>query len=150
MLKAQRRKRFIDVRQSETLITSFDYVRLSPFEIAGRQYQVKATSILVVSFSLFQGDDAVVVEKTKSILTNAQQIEHAGKTWQMKPAHYFSRRFNVSTSDDVKIGAVAPKSYFFPLSDITVDLPDDVPALVQVFMLWLAVRSWTADTGSGS
>ena len=48
------------------------------------------------------------------------------------------------------LGAIVPARYFFPLSDITIDLPDDVPILVQVFMLWLAVRSWTTDTGGGT
>ena len=147
MLKAQRRKQFIDVRRGDQLVASFDFVRRSSFLVDGQDYMAKATSVLGVSFSLFRGEQAVVVEKTTSLLANAQEIAHDGRTWQMQPARYFGKTFNVLSDDGTKVGAVVPAKFFFPLSDITIDLPDDVPILVQVFMLWLAVRSWTTDTG---
>jgi hypothetical protein len=147
MLKAQRRKQFIDVCRGNELVTSFDFVRRSPFSLDGQEYVAKATSLLGVSFSLHRGEEAIVVEKTTSILTNAQQIEHDGRTWLMKPAHYFAKKFNVLSDGGTNLGAIVPARYFFPLSDITIDLPDNVPTLAQVFMLWLAVKSWTADTG---
>jgi hypothetical protein len=150
MLKAQRRKQFIDVCHGNQLVTSFDFVRRSPFSLDGQEYMAKATSLLGVSFSLHRGDEAIVVEKTTSILTNAQQIEHDGRTWLMKPAHYFGKTFNVLSDGGANLGTIVPASFFFPLSDITVDLPDDVPTLVQVFMLWLAVRYWTTDAGSST
>ena len=149
MLKAQRRKQFIDVYRGNQLVTSFDFVRRSPFSLDGQEYMAKATSVLGVSFSLYRGAEAIVVEKTTSLLANAQQIEHDGRTWLMKPARYFGKTFNV-LSGGTKLGAIVPTRYFFPLSDITIDLPDNVPTLVQVFMLWLAVKSWTTDTGGGT
>ena len=91
-----------------------------------------------------------MIEKTTSILANAQQIEHDGRTWQMKPARYFGKTFNVLSDGGSILGIIAPGRFFFPLSDITIDLPDDVPILVQVFMLWLAVRYWATDTGGGT
>ncbi|MDE1932903.1 hypothetical protein [Bradyrhizobium sp.] len=150
MLKAQRRKQLMDVSRGDQLLTSFDFVRRSPFSLNGHEYVAKATSLLGVSFALYRGDEVVVIEKTTSLLTNAQQIEHDGKTWLMKPASYFGRKFNVLSDDGTALGAIGPARYFFPLSDITIDLPDDVPTLVQVFMLWLAVKSWTIDTTGGT
>ncbi len=150
MLRAQRRKQFIDVSRGDQPVTSFDFVRRPPFSLDGQEYMAKATSLLGVSFSLFRGDEAVVVEKTTSILTNAQQIEHDGRTWLMKPASYFGKKFNVLSDGGTTLGTIAPARFFFPLSDITIDLPDDVPVLVQVFMLWLAVRYWTTDTGGST
>jgi hypothetical protein len=150
MLKAQRRKQFIDVFRGDQLVTSYDFVRRSPFSLDGEDYMAKATSVLGVSFSLYRGDEAIVVEKTTSLLANAQQIEHDGRTWMMKPASYFGKTFNVLSDGGTTLGTIAPARYFFPLSDITIDLPDDVPVLVQVFMLWLAVKYWTMDTGSGT
>ena len=150
MLKAQRRKQLIDVCRGNQLVTSFDFVRRSPFSLDGHEYMVKATSLLGVSFSLHRGDEVVVVEKTTSLLTNAQQIEHNGSTWLMKPARYFGRKFNVLSDGGTNLGIIGPARYFFPLSNITIDLPDNVPTLVQVFMLWLAVKSWTIDTGGGT
>ena len=149
MLRAQRRKQFIDVSRGNQLVTSFDFVRRPPFSLDGQEYMAKATSVLGVSFSLYRGAEAIVVEKTTSLLANAQQIEHDGRTWLMKPARYFGKTFNVQSDGGAYLGAIVPGSYFFPLSDITIDLPDNVPTLAQVFMLWLAVRSWTADTGGG-
>lgn len=150
MLMAQRRKQFIDVSRGDQLVTSFDFVRRAPFSLDGQEYLAKATSLLGVSFSLYRGDQAIVVEKTTSLLANAQQIEHDGRTWMMKPARYFGKTFNVLSDGGTTLGTIAPGGYFSPLSDITVDLPDDVPVLVQVFMLWLAVRYWTMDTGSST
>ena len=146
MLKAKRRKQFIDVCRGNQVVTSFDFVRRSPFSVDGREYMAKATSVLGVSFSLYRGDEVIVVEKTTSLLANTQQIEHDGRTWLMKPARYFGKTFNVLSDGGTNLGTVVPARYFFPLSDITIDLPDNVPTLVQVFMLWLAVKSWTADT----
>jgi hypothetical protein len=150
MLKAQRRKQFIDVCRGNHLVTSFDFVRRSPFSLDGQVYVARATSLLGVSFSLHRGDEVVVVGKTTSLLANAQQIEHDGRTWLMKPARYFGRTFNVLSDSGTNLGAIVPARYFFPLSDITIDLPDNVPIVVQVFMLWLAVKSWTTDTGGGT
>jgi len=147
MLKAQRRKQFIEVYRGDQLITSFNFVKWSPFSLDGQDYIAKATSLLGVSFSLYRGEDVVVIEKTTSLLANAQQIEHDGRTWLMKPARYFGKTFNVLSDGDAVVGTIAPARFFFPLSDITVDLPDDVPIVVQVFMLWLAVKSWAADSG---
>ena len=150
MPEAQRREQFIDVCRGNQLVTSFDFMRRSPFSLDGQEYLAKATSVLGVSFSLYRGDEAIVVEKTTSLLANAQQIEHDGRTWLMKPARYFGKTFNVPSDGGTNLGTVVPARYFFPLSDITIDLPDNVPTLVQVFMLWLAVRSWTTDTGGGT
>lgn len=150
MLKAQRRKQFIDVYRDDQLVTSFDYVRRSPFHLAGQEYTTKATSLLGMSFSLYRGDEEIAVETTTSLLTDAQQIEHGGRTWLMKPASYFGKTFNVLSDGGEKIGNIAPAGYFFPLSEITIDLPDDVPVLAQVFMLWLTVKSWTTDTGGST
>jgi len=150
MLKAQRRKQFIEVYRGDQLVTSFNFVKWSPFSLDGQDYLAKATSLLGVSFSLYRGDDVVVVKKTTSLLANAQQIEHDGRTWLMRPARYFGKTFNVLFAGDAVVGTIAPARFFFPLSDITVDLPDDVPIVVQVFMLWLAVRSWATDTGGGT
>ncbi len=147
MLKAQRRKQFIDVCRGDQFLTSFDFVRRSPFSLDGQEYTAKSTSLLGVSFSLHRGDEVVVVEKTISLLANAQQIEHDGRTWLMKPASYFGKKFSVLSDDGTALGAIGPARYFFPLSDIMIDLPDNVPTLVQVFMLWLAVKSWTVDNG---
>ncbi len=150
MLKARRRKQLIDVCRDNQLLTSFNYVRWSPFSLGGHEHMVKATSVLGVSFSLYRGDEAVVVEKTTSLLANAQQIEHDGRRWSMKPARYFGKTFNVRSDGGAQVGAITPARYFFPLSDITIDLPDDVPIVVQVFMLWLAVKSWATDTSGGT
>jgi hypothetical protein len=145
MLKAQRRKQFIDVCRDNQLVTSFDFTKRSPFSLDGEEYMTKATSILGVSFSLHRGDEVIAAEKTTSLLANAHQFEHDGRTWLMKPARYFGKTFNVLSYGGTSLGAIVPARYFFPLSNITIDLPDDVPTLVQVFMLWLAVKSWTAD-----
>jgi len=150
MLKAQRRKQFIDVCLGNQVVTSFDFVRRSPFALDGQEYVAKPTSVLGVSFSLYRGDEVIVVEKTTSLLADTQQIEHDGRTWLMKPARYFGKTFNVLSDGGAKLGAIVPARYFLPLSDITIDLPDNVPTLVQVFMLWLAVKSWTTDTGGGT
>ena len=150
MLKAQRRKQFIEVYRGDQLVTSFNYVKWSPFSLGGQDYLAKATSLLGASFSLYRGDEVVVIEKTTSLLANAQQIEHKGRTWSMKPARYFGKAFNVMSDDAPIVGTIAPARFFFPLSDITVDLPDDMPTVVQVFMLWLAVKSWASDTGGGT
>jgi len=48
MLKAQRRKQFIEVYRGDQLVTSFNFVKWSPFSLDGQDYLAKATSLLGV------------------------------------------------------------------------------------------------------
>jgi hypothetical protein len=96
MLKAQNRKQFIDLCRDNQVVTPFDFVRRSPFSLDGQEYMAKATSALGVSFSMYRRDEVIVVEKTTSLLANAQQIEHDGRTWLMKPAHFFRKNVQCS------------------------------------------------------
>ena len=150
MLKARRRKQFIDVHCNNRLVTSFNFVKRSSFSLDGQEYLVNPTGVLGVSFSLHRGDEIVVVQKTTSLLTNAQQIEHDGRTWLMKPARYFGKTFKILSDSGTNLGTIVPARYFFPLSDIAINLADNMPMVVQVFMLWLAVKWWTTDTGGGT
>jgi hypothetical protein len=68
MLKAESRMQFIDVCRGNQVVTSFDFVKRSPFSIDGQEYMAKATSVLGVSFSLYRDDEVIVVEKTTSLL----------------------------------------------------------------------------------
>ena len=44
MPEAQRREQFIDVCRGNQLVTSFDFMRRSPFSLDGQEYLAKATT----------------------------------------------------------------------------------------------------------
>ena len=50
MLKAQRRKQFIDVCRGNQLVTSFDFVRRSPFPSTGKNTWQRRRAYLVCHF----------------------------------------------------------------------------------------------------
>jgi hypothetical protein len=54
MLKAQRRKQFIDVCRDNQVVTSFDFVRRSPFSLTGRNTWLRRRAHLACHFQCIE------------------------------------------------------------------------------------------------
>lgn len=80
-----------------------------------------------------------VVRAHKAAMRRRFTIDYDGHPYTLEAASAFTRRF-VLHDGEQEIGAVTPKSIF--TRKATVAFPDDVPAEVQVFMIWLVVLLW--------
>jgi hypothetical protein len=58
----------------------------------------------------------------------------------MKPEGFISRLAGLYSDETTKAGSFVPKSYFFPASEIAIDLPPEIALEAQVFLLWVFLR----------
>jgi hypothetical protein len=67
---------------------------------------------------------------------------HEGKEWTFKAVGILAQKFGLFQGD-AQIGTISSGPVTNRLKDITVDLPDELPREVQLFLLLLLVRKWS-------
>lgn len=101
----------------------------------------------------FLGD--FVLEAQGHILLRAQKpsafvrsfdLTYDHKHYQLKAASPFRRRF-VLIEGNAIIGTIYPVSLFTRRAIL--DLPEEMPLVVRVFILWLVLLLWRRDANSG-
>jgi hypothetical protein len=95
-------------------------------------------------------DGQPVVRATKpSAFTRRFRVTYQGHSYILQAASPFTRRF-VLLDGEQEIGQVKTDNPFSRKASVT--FPDDVPAEVQVFLIWLVVLLWkrAAAAASGS
>lgn len=84
------------------------------------------------------GQPVVRADKT-SVFTRRFDVLYGERSFVLKPASGLARRF-LLIEDDATIGEIRPKNMFTRKADV--DLPADLPAEVQIFIIWLVVIMW--------
>ena len=107
--------------------------------VEGVQYPVYREHVLSGAFILeFNGTPLARAEKP-SALFRSFLVEHGDKTYTLKAETALFRKF-VLLDNDVEIGSITPAG---PLvRRASVDLPDDLPLPVNVFLIWLTILLW--------
>ena len=107
--------------------------------VDGVQYPVYREHVMSGAFILeFNGTQLARAEKP-SALFRSFLVEHAGKAYTLKAESALFRRF-ILLDDDREVGSITPAG---PITRrAAVDLPDDLPLSVRVFMIWLTVLLW--------
>jgi hypothetical protein len=114
---------------------------------------VQGASHPVYRQRLMSGD--FILESAGSILARAWKssafrryfnVEHAGKQYTLRAQSAFRRTF-VVLDGGFKIGSISPDGIFTRRASI--DLPEDMPLPVRVFIVWLAVILWKRESDAG-
>jgi hypothetical protein len=113
--------------------------RAYDFTIGGTAYTVKRTSFFASKYQLLQGQDLIVMAEMQLFLSRFR-ITHAGRQWFLK-TNLSGERCGLF-DDTEMVGCIAPTVWPDPYEDIMIDLPDALSPPAQVFLLWLATRSW--------
>ena len=96
-----------------------------------------------------------ILESAGSILARARKpsafrrffnVEHAGRQYTLRAPSAFRRAFIV-LDGDLGIGSISPDGLFTRRA--SVDLPENIPLAVRIFIVWLAVILWKRESDSG-
>jgi hypothetical protein len=147
MLKASRNPRAgfradftYQVTDSGDGIATINETRLT-IDLGGRSFSVHRTGILGPEYQLKIGDMIIATASQKPFFNNYKLV-HDGKEWTFKAVGILAHKFGLFQGD-VQIGTISSGPVTNRLKDITVDLPDELPHEVQVFLLLLLVRKWS-------
>jgi hypothetical protein len=75
-------------------------------------------------------------------------IEHANRSYTLRPRSTWLREFQLLDGTE-RIGSIAPQGFFFTRK-ANVDLPDSLPLVLQVFVMWLVVTLWKHEAAAAS
>ena len=118
------------------------------FELGGHTWQLYRESLFSGRFVLQRGADVVARATKPSALRSRFEVEFGQVTFTLRKVSPFSRRFGVFAGEQ-QIGGIAPASFLS--RKVIIDLPNDWPAAVHVYVLWLVLLIWNrqkaADAG---
>ena|SRR5271157_3624054 len=107
--------------------------------VDGVQYPVYREHLMSGAFILeFNGTQLARAEKP-SALFRCFLVKHAGQTYTLKAETALFRKF-VLLENDREVGSITPEGPI--IRNAMVDLPDNLPLPVQVFLIWLTVILW--------
>ena len=113
--------------------------------IQGKNHRVYREALLSGDFVL-ESPESVVARATKSsALRRSFFITHDGKQYTLRARSIFGRAF-LLLDGDREVGSLAPEGLCTRRAAI--DLPEDLPLPVKVFIIWLAIILWKRDADS--
>jgi hypothetical protein len=90
-------------------------------------------------------EGALAIAEKPSAMFRIFQIQSLDRHFTLKPAGLLSQNF-ILLEGEQRVGTIEKDSWFS--RKCTVDVPDDLPLLVQVFFLYLVVLMWRRQSSS--
>jgi hypothetical protein len=108
-------------------------------------YKVYREGVMSGAFVL-ESEGTILVRAIKpSVFLRSFIIEHAGKQYTLRSA---SGRKCRLLDGDREVGALFPETIFTRRTNV--DLPEDLPLPVRIFILWLVIILWKRDSDSAA
>jgi hypothetical protein len=109
--------------------------------IAGTTYKTYRERLMSGLFVLELNGAQVATAEKPSAFLRSFNVVHEGRNYVLKAASSFGRRFVLLEGEgEREIGSVRPAGLF--TRKAIVDLSDELPLPVQVFVLWLTLILW--------
>lgn len=110
------------------------------FTLKEQAYTVKRAGFLSPVYELLRDNESVATAK-QAPFVNRYTVTSPGRVWTLKAEELLAKRFGLFDGD-VRVGGISPASRFNYTSDITIELPAEMPLEVQVFLMWLLLWKW--------
>lgn len=117
------------------------------FEVADRTYHVHRESLTQGIFVLRSADQVLARARKVSPFSRAFEIEYQGRKLRLRAASVLRREFEL-LENDARIGRIGPTSWVGRKA--VIDLPDEIPIPVQVFLFWLVAVLWRRAAGAAT
>jgi len=108
-------------------------------KIGGQTFSLHRQSAIKGSFALQSGDNILAQAQKISAFSRAFRIDTAGRKLTLKATSAWRRQFEVSENETL-IGRIGPTGWAGRTS--VIDLGNNLPVPVQVFLFWLVVVLW--------
>jgi len=136
--------RLFEVTENGSPIATLDSTSLS-LEVPGAQYTVERHGAVGPEYKLKEGETTLATAK-QAPMFNRYTVTCDGTEWDFKAIGITAQKFGLYQGEE-QFGTISAGGYFSRLKDITIDLPDELPRPVQLFLLLNLVWKWT-DTSS--
>jgi hypothetical protein len=115
--------------------------------IDGKRYRVYREGLASGDFVL-ESPEIIVARATKpSAFRRAFIVEHSGRQYTLR-ANWPSRRAFRLLDGETEIGSISPEGFLTRRAAVV--MPQDMPLLVQVFVVWLAIILWKRDANTAA
>ena len=110
----------------------------------GQHYRVARHGIL--GPLILEGPGGEIARAVKaSPFSQGFLIDAEGKRYELRKLSLLRREYGLFL-DEIQMGSVVPQGWFSHRA--AVDIPDDSPASLKVFVVWLALRSWRRNAAA--
>ncbi|MGA3172254.1 MAG: hypothetical protein ABSE62_14710 [Chthoniobacteraceae bacterium] len=130
-----------EVFAGDSLLATLNETRLT-FELGGAEYALLRKGGVFPSYDLKCGE-SVLAEITQKPLFNDYTLHSDGKEWRLKAIGLTAQKFGLY-QEEKQLGLISNRTW--RSKEMTVDLPDDLPQAVQLFMFLLLIRKWSTSS----
>ncbi|MFT5289433.1 MAG: hypothetical protein ACI8QS_001296 [Planctomycetota bacterium] len=113
--------------------------------IQERNYQIGREGLLSGAYFLRRDGENVATATKTSAFTRTFEVFTEGGLFTLASATAFKRRFVLRDGEKI-IGSISPKTWISRKA--VVDLPENFPLEIQVFITWLVVLMWRREQSS--
>lgn len=112
--------------------------------LQGKDYKVYREGVMAGAFLLESGETILARAIKPSPFRRSFDLEYAGKQYTLRSARW--SKF-VLLNGDESLGSISKQ--IFSNKRVMADLPESLPLLIKLFMIWLAVLLWKRSSDSG-
>ena len=138
--------------RSETPVARADLANwreTAKLEVGGTRYEARRKGWASKEFVLETEDGRVVaVAEKPSAWKDRFVFEHGGNRYEMKKESAWRSAFVLSRDGVGLVGSIRRKGFF--KREWMVDVPEELPLEVRVFIVWLAVILWKREASSAA
>jgi hypothetical protein len=146
MIKAIGTFKKLDLTANETPLTTLVDGKMS-FELGGRTFTVTRKGFFGPVTELWL-DKTLVASAKQAVLVNSYAMTEAGHEWQFKAINLTGTKFGLFR-EEKQVGSISRVQLGLNVDSI-IDLPDELPTEVQVFLMWIVLWKWSGDANSSS
>ena len=115
--------------------------------VEGKSYKVYREGLMSGAFILESGGSVLARAEKPSAFLRHFEIDHDGRRYTLRAKHAWGRAFEL-LDGLTRIGSLHPDGLF--TRRVIVDLPEDLPMPVRVFIIWLTVILWKRASDSST
>jgi hypothetical protein len=130
-----------EVSEAEAVIATMNETRLT-FEHGGSNYAVLRKGGLFPKYVLKSGD-AEMASAAQAAFVNKFTVIAGENQWLLKAEGITAQKFGLF-KDDLELGTLSAGGWTSKVKGFAADLPGEVAVPVQLFLLLILMRSWTA------
>lgn len=117
------------------------------FSIDGADFRARREGMFSGEFLLSKDNETIARAQKPSALKSSFTIEFSDRQYTLKKESWAGRSF-VLIQGDLEIGSIRPEGVL--TRKATVQLPDDMPMPLQVFVIWLTILLWKREADAGA
>jgi hypothetical protein len=108
----------------------------------GVEHKVSRQGILG-AFVLLKDESVVASAEKPSAFRKSFQIDHEGRRYTLKGRSFWQRGL-VLLEGEKEIGSLVPTGFFTRRAQV--GLPEELPLILRLFVVWLAMLLWKRDS----